>query len=160
MVLEWSLLLLGVASNLEELQEVSRRGRLVPQIQLLVTVMQDLTTIIALNTLPVHSIILRKYFQGNSCQPQWARVKVPLVPRQQLISPQHNQHPRRLHCQNIDSICVTSRKTQTLNCLLTFIMSNGTVLRTSWNLLPRRKSKTDWKNLTHLPLKITLTLMS
>ena len=150
MGVEWSLLHLVVVNNPEELQEVNHKGRLVQQIQLLVTVMPDLTTIIALNTLLVRSIILRKYFQVNSLQLQWVRARALQVPRLPLISLQHNQPPKRQHCQNTDNICVTSRKIRTLNCLLTFTMSNGTVLRISLNLRRRRKLKTDWKNLTLL----------
>lgn len=164
MVAEWSLHLRVGTKCPEALQEVSHRGKLVPQIRPQVTVMQGQTTIIALSTLLGHWITSRKCCLIRfKPQPQWVQAKEPQAPRRAPINPQLNQHLRRLPSLSTNSTWgrrIKIIRIRTLNCLLTFTTSNGTVLRTSSNSHQRRKSRTDSKSST-LPLsKTTLTQTS
>jgi hypothetical protein len=163
MVAGWSLLhRVGGTKCQEGLQEVSHRGKSAPPIRPQVTVMQAQTTTIALSTLLVHWITSRKCCLIR-CKPPlpWVLAKEPLAQRLAPINPQLNQHLRRPHFLSTNS--TWGRRTKiirTLNCLLTFTMSNGTVLKTSLNSHQRRKSRTDSKSST-LPLsKTTLTQTS
>lgn len=152
----WSLHPHVVTKCPEEHQEVSLRGKLAPQIRPQVTVMQAQTTIIALSTLLVHWITSRKCCLIR-CKPplQWVQAKEPLALRPALINPQLNQRLRRPHFLSTNSIWGRRTKIiRTLNCLLTFTTSNGTVLRTSSNSHQRRKSRTGLKSST-LPLSKT-----
>jgi hypothetical protein len=164
MVAGWSLHPHAATNCPEGHQEVSHRGKSVPQIRPLATVMQGRTTIIALSTLPAHWITSRKYCLTRcKPQPQWVQAKEPQAPRRAPINPQLNQRLRRPHSLSTNSTWgrrIKIIRIRTLNCLLTFTTSNGTVLRTSSNSHQRRKSRTDSKNST-LPLsRTTLTQTS
>ena len=164
MVAGWSLLHRVATKCPEGLQEVSHRGKSVPQIRPLATVMQGQTTIIALSTLLAHWITSRKCCLIRcKPQPQWVQAKELQAPRPAPINPQLNQPLRRPHSPSTNSTWgrrIKIIRIRTLNCLLTFTTSNGTVLRTSSNSHQRRKSRTDSKNSTHPLSKTTLTQTS
>ena len=164
MVAGWSLHSHVVTKCPEVHQEVSHRGKSAPQIRPQVTVMQGQTTIIALSTLLAHWITSRKCCLIRcKRQPQWVQAKEPQAPRPAPINPQLNQPLRRPHSPSTNSTWgrrIKIIRIRTLNCLLTFTTSNGTVLRTSSNLHQRRKSRTDSKNSTLRLSKTTLTQMS
>ena len=150
MAVGWSLHPRVVTKYQEELQEVSLRGKSAPQIRPQVTVMLAQITIIALSIQLVLWITSRKCCLVKCKQPlQWVQAKEPQAQRQAPINRQLNPHLRRPHFPSINSTCGRRIKiVRTLNCLLTFTTSSGTVLRTSLNLHQRRKSRIGSKSST------------